>query len=73
MSSSTVFKVTVWGDSFDELQERAESEISDLLQVPIEEIQQKVNYELIITKTPDMESEFIYSCEMIARLRHDYR
>jgi len=73
MSSSTTFKVTVWGDSFDELQDRAETEIADLLQVPIEEVQQKVNYELIITKAPDMESEFVYSCDMIAKLRHDYR
>lgn len=72
MSASTL-KVTVYGDSFDELQEKAEDEICSLLQIDPSEVEKIANYELLVSRDDDMGADFTYRAEVIARIRHDRR
>lgn len=72
MSSINTFKVSVYGDCFDELQEKAEVEISSLLNVEISEVPSLARYELIITRDDDMGADFIYRADVIARIKSDH-
>ena len=72
MISSTL-RVFVDGDSYDEIIEKAEKEISDFMEIDVEEISKKVNYELLISKTEDMSSDTEYQAEVIARIKGDNR
>lgn len=69
--SSMTFKVDVYGDSFDDLQDKAEEEIASLLQIDVEEVSQKSNYELLVSRDDDMGADYTYKAQVIARIRHD--
>lgn len=71
--SATTFKATVYGDSFDELEEKAEEEIASLFQVPIEEVSTIANYELLVSRDEDMGADFDYKADLIARIKNDRR
>jgi hypothetical protein len=71
--SATTFKAVVYGDSFDELQEKAEDEIASLLQIDISDVEKLANYELLVSRDDDMGADFTYKAEVIARIRHDRR
>lgn len=73
MSTTTTFKTTVYGDSFDEVEEKAEEEIASLLQIPIEEVSGVSNYELLVSRDDDMGADFTYRAEVIARIKNDRR
>jgi hypothetical protein len=73
MSAVTTFKVSVYGDSFEELQDKAEDEIASLLQIDLEDVSQKANYELLVSRDDDMGADFTYKAEVIARIRHERR
>jgi hypothetical protein len=63
------FRVTVYGDLYSEILENAEEEICSLLEISEEEFQGKVQYELIIEKEEEFDSEFTYKAEVIARIK----
>jgi hypothetical protein len=63
------FRVTVYGDLYSEIVENAEEEICSLLEISEEELQGKIQYELVIQKEEDFDSEFTYKAEVIARIR----
>lgn len=69
--SATTFRVDVYGDSFDELQDKAEEEIASLLQIDIEEVVQKSNYELLVSRDDDMGADYTYKAQVIARIKHE--
>jgi hypothetical protein len=69
--SAMTFKVDVYGDSFDDLQDKAEEEIASLLQIDVEEVSQKSNYELLVSRDDDMGADYTYKAQVIARIRHD--
>lgn len=69
--SAMTFKVDVYGDSFDDLQEKAEQEISSLLQIDVEEVLKKSNYELFVSRDDDMGADYTYKAQVIARIRYD--
>ena len=69
--STMTFKVDVYGDSFDDLQDKAEEEIASLLQIDVEEVSQKSNYELLVSRDDDMGADYTYKAQVIARIRHD--
>ena len=58
--STMTFKVDVYGDSFDDLQDKAEEEIASLLQIDVEEVSQKSNYELLVSRDDDMGADYTY-------------
>ena len=67
---SMTFKVVVFGDSHDEIVEKAEDEIQSFLEVSDEdEFSRKVNYELLIEKDEAFDAEFIYKANVIARIK----
>ena len=69
--STMTFKVDVYGDSFDDLQDKAEEEIASLLQIDVEEVSQKSNYELLVSRDDDMGADYTYKAQVIARIRYD--
>jgi hypothetical protein len=69
--SAMTFKVDVYGDSFDDLQDKAEEEIASLLQIDVEEVSQKSNYELLVSRDDDMGADYTYKAQVIARIRYD--
>lgn len=68
--SSATFKATVYGDCFDDLVQSAEREICSLLVIDDEDALSKTNYELIISRDEDLEADFDYKAELIARIRY---
>jgi len=73
MSSISTFKVSVYGDSFDELQEKAESEIAALFNAEVSEVLELARYELVITRDDDMGADFTYRADVIARIKSAYK
>lgn len=63
----------MYGDSFDELQEKAESEIAALLNASEDEVMESTRYELIITRDDDMGADFTYKADVIARIKNGYK
>lgn len=68
MAIST-FKVTVFGDTYSEVIDCAEDEICTFLQIDIETLPKMVNYEMIIEKDDEFDSEFTYRADVIARIK----
>jgi hypothetical protein len=67
---SMTFKVAVFGDSHDEIVEKAEEEIQSFLEVSDEEdFSKRINYELLIEKDEAFDAEFIYKANVIARIK----
>lgn len=70
--SIITFKTTVSGDTYEDIKEKAEEEICNFLEIDTsdeEELQARVNYELVIEQDLDFEAEFSYKAEVIARIR----
>lgn len=67
--SSATFRVTVYGDLYEEMREKAEEEICSFLEIDEDELPKKVNYELIIEKDDSFEAEYDYKAEVIARIK----
>lgn len=70
--SIITFKTTVSGDTYEDIKEKAEEEICNFLEIDTsdeEELQGRVNYELVIEQDLDFEAEFSYKAEVIARIR----
>jgi len=67
---SMTFKASVYGDSYDEIVDRAEDELQSFLEISDEEeFLKKVSYELFIEKDESFEAEFIYRAFVIARIK----
>lgn len=66
---TTIFRVTVHGDTYDEIVLQAESEISSFLEVAMEDLEKKVTYELQVEKDDAFDAEFTYKAEVIARIK----
>ncbi len=67
--SIATFKFVVYGDTYSEILEKAEEEISTFLEIDEDEFVKKVNYELIIEKEESFEAEFEYKATVIARIK----
>lgn len=67
--SLATFRVTVYGDLYTEIQEKAEEEICSFLEIDEDELAKKVNYELVIEKDDSFEAEYDYKAEVIARIK----
>jgi hypothetical protein len=67
---SATFKATVYGDDYDELVTKAEQEICSLLVIEEDDENNKTNYELIITRDEDLNADFDYKAELIARIKY---
>lgn len=75
---STTFRFEVFGDSHEELRERAEALIANFLRTEDEPdfepeeylVSHSVNYEMVVTENQDMSSDNNYTAEVIARMKH---
>ena len=65
----TTLRVSVYGDSHEEIVEKAEREICTFLEIDTEELDKKVNYELQVERDDAFDAEFDYKCEVIARIK----
>lgn len=68
MSSATL-RVSVQGDSYLEVVERAEEEICSFLEIEEDELEKRVKYEILVEKDDDFEAEYAYKAEVIARIK----
>lgn len=66
---TTTLKVTVFGDSYEEVVEKAEKEIRVFLEIDEEELDKRVNYELQVERDDAFDAEFEYKAEVIARIK----
>jgi 2-keto-3-deoxy-L-rhamnonate aldolase RhmA len=62
---TTTFRATVFGDSYDDLLDKARVEIATLLQIDESEALENIRCEMIITPTMDD----TYEAELIARIK----
>lgn len=69
MSVSTTYDFTVYGDSYTEVLENAEVEISTFLGIDTDEINNRASYEMHIQQDFGMDAEFTFKANVIARLR----
>lgn len=77
---SLTLNFTVQGDSYDDLQQKADAVIAKFLGVEDEEddffqdetssMLQQVNYELVVTQNPNITSEFEYEAQVIAKVKN---
>jgi hypothetical protein len=75
---STTFKFEVFGDSHEELREKAEALIANFLRTEDEPdfepeeylVSYSVNYEMMVSENQDMSSDSSYTAEVIARMKH---
>jgi hypothetical protein len=77
---SLTLNFIVQGDSYDDLQERADAVITKFLGVEDEEddffqdetasMLRQVNYELVVTQNPEIASEFEYTAQVIAKVKN---
>jgi hypothetical protein len=71
---------TVQGDNYEDLQERADAVIAKFLGLEDDEDDffpdetssrlQQVNYELVVTQTQELTSEFEYTAQVIAKVKN---
>jgi hypothetical protein len=77
---TTTLKFVVFGDSYDELVQAADLAISKFLGSNVEPDDDEeeeyetapphnINYELVVSETQDLTSEYEYSAEVIARIK----
>lgn len=69
MSSSVTLKLTVYGDSYAELIEKAEASLISFLDVEPKEIDSKIQFELTVTESLDEDIINSYVGEYIAKIR----
>lgn len=77
---SITLNLTVQGDSYEELREKADVEISKFLgtedeedyffdEDSIPESFKNINYELVVTQNENISSEYKYSAQVIAKVK----
>lgn len=69
---SATFKAVVYGDDYDELVTKAEQEICALLVIEEDDENNKTSYELIITRDEELDADFEYKAELIARIKYGH-
>lgn len=69
---SATFKAVVYGDDYDELITKAEQEICALLVIEEDDENNKTSYELIITRDEELDADFEYKAELIARIKYGH-
>lgn len=69
---SATFKAVVYGDDYDELIAKAEQEICALLVIEEDDENNKTSYELIITRDEELDADFEYKAELIARIKYGH-
>jgi hypothetical protein len=81
MSRSTTFTFKVAGDSYEELASKADNIISRFMSSPEEDefeddnalisssSNARVNYEIVVSMSEDISSEYEYQAEVIAKIR----
>ena len=67
--SMTTFRVVVFGDTHTEVVENAEDEICSFLEIDGDELDRRVNYELLVEKDETFEAEYTYKAEVVARIK----
>jgi hypothetical protein len=77
---SLTLNFIVQGDSYDDLQEKADAVIAKFLGVEDDEddffpdetasMLQQVNYELVVTQNTELTSEFEYTAQVIAKVKN---
>lgn len=66
----STLKVVVHGDTYQEILDNAESEILTFLAIDEEEeLPSKINYELTVEKDEDIDAEFDYKAEVVAKIK----
>lgn len=69
--NKTTFSIDVYGDLYEEIIIKAEEEINDLLgiedKMPIDDL---ASYEIFITKDEDLQADFNYKANIVARIKH---
>lgn len=68
---SATLRLQVYGDSYDELIEATETQISNFLDIEVSDIQRYANYELIISDNSNMGSDASYEADVIVRIKDD--
>lgn len=64
------FRVTVFGDTYDDILEKAEQEILSFIELEDEEdFSKKISYEIQVEKDEAFDAEFSYKAEVIARIK----
>lgn len=63
----------IYGDSYEEIIEKAEVEINDFLGVEDQSIDEMASYEVIVSKDVDMQADFEYKANIIAKVKYDPR
>lgn len=68
---SMTFKVTVFGDSYEDIVARAEDEIQSFLlaESDEDELTKKISYELFVEKDEEFDAEFTYRADVVARIK----
>jgi hypothetical protein len=76
---TTTLKFVVSGDSYEELSQAADAAISKFLGVDSDDEDDEyfdpeppshaINYELIVSESPEITSEYQYTAEVIARIK----
>jgi len=69
MPSSVTLKLTVYGDSYQELLEKAETSLISFLDIEPEELDNKVQFELTVTENLDEDLMHSYVGQFIAKIR----
>lgn len=69
MPSSVILKLTVYGDSYSELVEKAETSLISFLDIEPEELDNKVQFDLTVTENLDEDVMHSYVGQFIAKIR----
>jgi hypothetical protein len=67
---SSIFRFTVYGESYEEILSNAEYRISEFFEVNLEDVSKKFNYELDVRENIDMLDGNPYEAEVIVRGRN---
>jgi SHS2 domain-containing protein len=67
--SSVILKLTVYGDSYSELVEKAETSLISFLDIEPEELDNKVQFDLTVTENLDEDVMHSYVGQFIAKIR----
>ncbi len=70
MTVSSIFRFTVYGESYEEILSNAEYRISEFFEVNLEDVSKKFNYELDVRENIDMLDGNPYEAEVIVRGRN---
>ena len=68
---NTTIKLTVFGNDHEDLIDQARSEIAKFLNVSPEEVDSKINLDLIVSDSTDSlePDDYLYSAEVVAKIK----